>query len=199
MRRVKSFLPWMLTLCLALAGAAQAGASTFARVDLDYLVAGNGLIVVGEAVGARSYWNEARTFILTDVRVSVSEVLKGSLDTREITVTLPGGQVGDLTSVVVGAANLAPGNSYVLFLRKGDLLGARDVHYVRDHSQGVFHLEIAGDGVRAVSQARWHELLPNPSGISDPVGGAEGMPVTRLIESVRELTGRERNAQEVQP
>lgn len=199
MKRVKSFLPWMLTLWIALGGGAQANASTFARIDLDHLVAGNGLIVVGEVLGARSYWNEARTFILTDVRVSVSEVLKGSPATREITVTLPGGQVGELTSMVIGAAHLAPGHWYVLFLREGDLLGARGVHYVRDHSQGVFHLEIAGDGVRAVSQARRLELHPDPAGISDPVGGAEGMPFTHLIESIRELASRERNRQEVQP
>lgn len=191
MRQRKSLLMWALVLSIALAGGVPASASTFARIGLDHLVAGNGLIVVGEVVGARSYWNESRTFILTDVRFAVSEILKGSTATREITVTLPGGKVDDLTSVVVGAADLSPGNWYVLFLRQGDLLGARDVLYVRDHSQGVFHLEIAGDGVRAVSQARRHELLPDLAGIRQPVGGAEGMPVIRLIESVRELAGRE--------
>jgi hypothetical protein len=198
MRGARNLL-WALTLAIAL-GTGAAGASTFSRVGLDYLVAENETIVVGEVVGARSYWNQSKTFILTDVRIAVSEVLKGSLETRDITVTVPGGKVGDLTSVIVGGAQLVPGDWYVLFLRQGDLLGTRGVRYVRDHSQGVFHLEIAGDGVRAVSQARRLELMPDAAGTRDPVGGAEGMPFTTLIESVRELAGRERNIrQEVQP
>jgi hypothetical protein len=179
---------------LIAAGAAPpAGASTFARVDLPYLVAGNETIVVGEVKAARSYWNEAKTFILTDFRVAVSDTLKGSLATREITVTVPGGKVGDLTSVIVGGADLKPGGWYVLFLRQGDLLGTRGVRYVRDHSQGVFELEMAGDGLRAASQARGQVLLADESGSAAPVGGADGLPFTTLIESVRELAGRERD------
>src|SRR5262245_46535550 len=112
MRRVQSFLPWMLTLCLALAGAAQTGASTFARLDLDDLVAENSLILVGEVLSSRSYWNDPGTLILTEVQVSVSEVLKGRWESHEITVTLPGGTVGDETVAVIGGSELIPEKSY---------------------------------------------------------------------------------------
>ena len=190
-RRLSGILALVITVGLAM----PAGASTFARVGLDYLVAENDTAVVGEVLSARSYWNEARSFILTDVRLAVSEVLKGSVGAREITVTIPGGQVGGLAAIIVGGAELKPGKWYVLFLDRVDLMGARGVLTVHDHCQGAFDVEMAGDGLRAVSQARRHELLPDVLGNADPVGGAKGMPFIHLTETVRELAGRQPNSQ----
>ena len=171
-------------------------ASTFKRVGLEYLVAENGTIVVGEVVDARPYWNEGKTFILTDYRVSVTEVLKGSVASREITVTIPGGTVGDLTARLVGAADLVPGKWYVLFLDRANMMGVRGLLSVRDHCQGVFELEMAGQGLRAVSQASRQFLLPDAAGDGAPVGGAEGMPFTTLIQTVRELADRDRGSRQ---
>jgi len=184
----------MALACGMAAGAATAAnASTFLRVGLDYLVAENETIVVGEATSARSYWNAAGTFILTDVQVSVSQVLKGSVKSKEITVTVPGGTVGELTSVVVGGAQLAPGKTYVLFLDRIDLPGSKGVLAVHDHGQGAFDVDLEGNELRAVSQARRQELLPDAAGKADAVGGAEGMPLARLLAEVRQLAARERN------
>jgi hypothetical protein len=182
-------------LVIAVGLAMPASSSTFARVGLDYLVAENDTAVVGQVLSARSYWNEARTFILTDVRLAVSEVLKGPAGAREITVTIPGGQVGDLAAVIVGGADLKPGKWYVLFLDRVDLMGARNVLTVHDHCQGAFDVEAAGDGLRAVSQGRRHELLPDVRGNADPVGGAKGMPFIQLTQTVREMAGRLPNSQ----
>ena len=178
---------------IALASMAPAGASTFGRVDLDYLVSENETIVVGEAVSARSYWNEGRTFILTDVRVEVSQVLKGRVAGEEITVTVPGGTVDELTSVVVGGANLQPGRWYVLFLDRVTLLGAEGVLAVHDHGQGIFDVEMAGDELRAFSQARRLELVPDAAGLAEAVGGAKGVALTALVDSVHEIAARERD------
>lgn len=192
-------LSGIVALVLAVGIAMPASASTFARVDLEYLVAENDAAVVGEVLSARSYWNEDRSFILTDVRLAVSEVLKGAVPSREITVTVPGGQVGDLVAVIVGAAELKPGKWYVLFLDRVDLFGARNVLTVHDHCQGAFDIEMAKDGLRAVSQGRRHELLPDVVGNADPVGGAKGMPFIHLTQTVRELASRQpENRQEVQ-
>jgi hypothetical protein len=177
---------------IALATMAPAGASTFGRVDLDYLVQENETIVVGEAVSARSYWNDARTFILTDVQLSVSQVLKGQVESPEITVTVPGGTVDELTSVVVGGAELQPGRWYVLFLDRVTLLGAKGVLAVHDHGQGAFDVEMAGDELRAFSQARRLELVPDAAGLAEAVGGAKGLPLNALADNVRELAARER-------
>jgi hypothetical protein len=196
MRRArKSFCG--LTLAIALGVSAPAGASTFVRVGLDYLVAQNGLIVAGEVLSARSYWNDPGTLILTDVQVSVSEVLKGRLEDPEITVTIPGGTVGDDTIAVLGGAELIPGHPYVLFLQKGDLPGASGVHMVRDHSQGIFEIKLGKDGLRAVSQAVRMELIPDAFGNKTAPGGGPGLPFQALRQSVRDLVVRRVGHREV--
>ena len=191
-RTVGFFSIGVLVCLIALGSTVAAEASTLGRVGLDYLVAENETIVVGEAVAARSYWNPARTFILTDVQISVSQTLKGRVG-DEIMVTLPGGKVGELTSVLVGGAELVPGHTYVLFLDRVNLAGAMGVLMVHDHGQGAFDVEMAGSELRAFSQGRRHELLADAGGQVEPVGGAEGLPLVDLVETVRDLATRERN------
>jgi hypothetical protein len=178
---------WMGALALAalLGLAAPSSASTFARMGLYDLVDENPTIVVGEVVNSHSYWNDAKTFILTDYRIAVSDVLKGAVANREITVTVPGGKVGDLISVIVGGADLSSGKPYVLFLDRKDLLGVRGVLTVRDHCQGVFDLEISGNQVQAISQGRRHGLLPDAAGVAEPAGGPQGMPLATLVQAIR--------------
>jgi len=172
-------------------------ASTFVRVGLDYLVAENGMIVVGEVSSTRSYWNEPGTLILTDVQISVSEILKGRLREHEISVTLPGGTVGDESVAVIGGAELLPGKSYVLFLQKGDLPGASGVYVVRDHSQGIFEIQMSKDGPRAISQATRMELAADAFGNAEAPGGAPGMPFQAMRQSIRDLVERGAGHQEV--
>lgn len=175
-------------LAAALAGtAAPAAASTLMRTGLEELVATNATVVVAEVVDASSYWNAEGTLILTDVRVAPVEVLKGIPAEEELTVTVMGGTVGDLTVQVLGGAELVPGRSYVLFLNAEDLPGAPRALTVRDHVQGVFDLVPAGEGLRAVSQATSHPLVPDAFGRTEPPGGAEGLPFTALVRSLREL------------
>ena len=198
MRPRKSLLMWALILSIALASGAPADASTFARIGLDHLVAGNGLIVVGEVVGARSYWNDARTFILTDVRIATKDVLKGNPRTRDLTVTILGGTVDDLTTLIIGGAELTPGKSYVLFLDEDNLPGAKAVPTVREHSQGVFEIVRARDGMRAISQAKGHRLVPDALGFVDPAGGEEGFLLDTMIQSIRKMADRPSRDREVQ-
>lgn len=188
----KAVLHSFLLAVLFSLGSAAAEASTFGRVGLDYLVAENETIVVGKVVATRSYWNPTRTFILTDAQVSVSQTLKGQA-ADEITVTLPGGNVGELTSVLVGGAALVPGRRYVLFLDRVNLAGVMGVLMIHDHGQGAFDVEMAGSEPRALSQARRHELLADAAGQAEPVGGAEGLPLADLVKTVRDLAARERN------
>src|SRR6185436_6966830 len=130
--------------------------STLIRQSLNGLVAANPTIVVGEVLDAHSYWNDEGTFILTDVRIKATDVLKGDPRDTDFTVTLMGGSVGDLTTLIVGGAELVPGKPYVLFLNEGDLPGVQGVRTVRDHSQGVFEVVKARDGLRAISEANRH-------------------------------------------
>ncbi len=175
---------------LALAAVVPAGASTFRRSSLEGLVAGNETIVVGEVLEAHSYWNEAHSFILTDATLKVEEVLKGSRIGRELTVTLMGGTVDGRTALIAGGATLLPGSSYVLFLGRGNLPGVKGVTTVREHGQGVFEIFLAKDGLRAVSQANGHTLLPDEKGLTEAPGGAQGIRFADLARSIRELAER---------
>lgn len=188
----------VLAIALIAGGAAPSDATSLARAGLDNLVAGNGTIVVGEVRDAHSYWNADRTFILTDVRVAVGEILKGNPRQREITVTLLGGTVGDLTTLIVGGAELARGKSYLLFLNEEDLPGLKAAQTVRDHCQGVFEIVRARDGMRAVSQANGQPLHPDALGFVDVPGGLTGLPLGAMRQSIREIAGRQDIHGEVQ-
>ena len=198
MNAVKELVRGAMVLALAAGAVAPAGATTLIRQGLDELVAGNRAIVVGEVVDVSSYWNEEHTFILTDVRIAMHDVLKGDVRDREITVTLMGGQVGDLTTLIVGGAELVRGNSYILFLNEEKLPGVERTLTVRDHCQGAFDVRMGGDGLRAVSQANGHPLLPDRKGLADAPGGTQGLSLNTMMRSIRETAARQRNRQEVQ-
>jgi hypothetical protein len=197
MNVVKGLLRGAMALAIAASAVAPASATTLVRESLDGLVAGNRTVVVGEVVDASSYWNEDHTFILTDVRVAVHEAIKGNVKDREITVTLMGGQVGELTTLIIGGPELIPGNSYVLFLNEENLPGAERALTVRDLCQGTFDVKIGRDGLRAVSQANRHPLLPDARGSYEAEGGAEGFPINSMIQSIRDIAGRDAARREV--
>ena len=180
----------LFLLVLAMWIAAPLGATTLVRTGLDELVAGNERVIVGKVIDAVSYWNEDKTFILTDVRIAPDETIKGKAE-GELTVTLLGGKVGDLTTLIVGGAELIPGRSYVLFLRPEKLPGAGQALTLPDHCQGAFEVISKGGELWAVSQASRHPLAPDRGGRVDAPGGAEGLPLDTLLESLRGTVKRQ--------
>lgn len=183
---------WRVSLALSglVALAASASATTLIREGLDELVSGNQTIVLAEVIDAVSYWNSDGTFILTDVTVKPMEVLKGRAEGL-LTVTLMGGTVGDLTTLIVGGAEIIPGRSYVLFLNEENLPGSPGVTTVRDHCQGVYDISVERGELRAVSQANRHPLVPDRMGYLDAPGGVEGFPLEAMVQSLREMVARD--------
>jgi len=182
---------WHIVVRLSLASvalawlASLAGATTLVRQGLDRLTVESESIVEAKVLDIHSYWNAGHSFILTDVHVRPSRVLKGA-PAGDVTFTVLGGSVGDVTTLVVGGADLAPGSDYVLFLAHADLPGAANRLTIRDHSQGVFDV-VQG---RAFSQAIEEPLLPDARGQVDVVGGAEGVALDDLIGQIRALSNR---------
>lgn len=170
--------------CLAM----PLSASTFIRAGLEELTAGNRMVLVGEVLDVHSYWNADGTFILTDVRIAPFHVAKGKAPEREVVVTILGGTVGDLTTLILDGAEFVTGRSYVVFLDRGNLPGAQGSLTVRDHSQGVFDIVDTEDGLRAVSQVKMN-LIPDARGLRQPPGGAKGLPLEELLSSVRSFAG----------
>lgn len=176
-------------------------ATTLIRAGLEDLVAGNKTVVMAEVLDAVSYWNSEGTFILTDVTVKTVETIKGqAADHGTFTLTLMGGTVGDLTTLIVGGPELIPGGSYVLFLNEESLPGAASVTTVRDLCQGVFEIRATKTGaLKAISQANRHPLVPDRQGYVDAPGGVGGFPLGALIQSLRQTVEQsERNTEVTQ-
>ena len=51
--------------------------------------------------------------------------------------------------------------------------------------------------MRAISQAVRHPMHPDALGFVDPPGGAKGLPLSTMIQSIREIAGRQGARQEV--
>jgi hypothetical protein len=185
---VKRLLRGVMAFAIAASVVAPVGATTLIRESLDELVRSNRTIVMGEVVDVHSYWNADGTFILTDVRVAAHDMLKGNVKDREITVTIMGGRVGETTTLIIGNAELVPGNSYVLFLNEEDLPGVKALT-VRSLVQGAFDVKIGKDGLRAVSQANGQPLLPDARGSFEAEGGREGFQLNSMMQMIREIVG----------
>jgi len=172
-------------LAVAAVLAAPANATTLIRHGLESLTAQNEMVVKGRVLDIHSYWNTARSFILTDVRLRADDVLKGDRTQREVTFTVMGGTVGDITTLVIGAPDLEPGSEYLLFLNREDLPGASQRLTVRDLMQGAFYVSKG----RAFSQAARHPLLPDGEGLDEAPGGAEGLAVDDMVREIRQHAG----------
>lgn len=187
----KVLLHGLPAVALATGLVAPATATTLIRASLDDLTKANSTVVVGEVVDAYSYWNSDGNFILTDVRIAPIEVVKGKAPEGDLTVTLMGGTVGDLTTLILGGAELTPGKSYLLFVNDEDLPGAKGVPTILHHSQGVFDVVHAAGEIRAISQASGSRLVPDTLGRFEAPGGTEGFEYEALVQSVRELVNRQ--------
>lgn len=187
--KVRRMSQSFLVVAVAAVFAAPVTATTLVRRGLDRLTADNETIVQAKVLDIHSYWNAEHSFILTDVRLSASRVLKGDAAQGEVTFTVMGGSIGDLTTVIIGGPELVPGSDYVLFLNREDLPGAGRRLTVGSLVQGVFDVTDSPRGRRAVSQAVRHPLLADRAGISEPPGGAEGIPLDEMIDQVRRLAG----------
>jgi hypothetical protein len=166
-----------------------ARATTLVRQGLESLVRENRDIVLGQVQEIHSAWNADHSFILTDVRVRPTQLLKGDRTSRDVTFTVMGGTVGDITTLIVGGPEIVPGSEYLFFLSREDLPGALGRSTIRGLMQGVFDVVDTPSGKRAISQAAQHPLLPDASGLSDPPGGDVGLPLQSMIDQVGRLAG----------
>jgi hypothetical protein len=133
------------------------------KLSVEDLTLRAGWILVGTVVDLESEWNNKRTLICTYVTVAVEDHIKGAPDQMEVTVMVPGGQVGDVGVAVSGVTEFSKGEEVLLFL-EGDEAG---VFHVLGGFQGK--LVIYGDKVF--------------------VEGKE-MPLTDLVNEIQKILNR---------
>ncbi|MEK6406224.1 MAG: FG-GAP-like repeat-containing protein [Acidobacteriota bacterium] len=109
-----SFKAIILSICL-LWSAQSALATTVIRPLDDDMIVGARAIVTGKVVEIESALDE-QDRIYTYITVRVSEVIKGQITERRITIKELGGVVGDRVSVVYGSPQFKRGEKVLLYL-----------------------------------------------------------------------------------
>ncbi|MGE3509209.1 MAG: hypothetical protein AB7N65_10035 [Vicinamibacterales bacterium] len=131
--------------------ATGAAATVLIPVELRELTREAGAIVRGRVVAVDARWTDDRRGIETLVTLAVESYLKGSFG-ETLTFRVPGGRLGRLRSVMVGAPQFAPEQRVIVFLgHRGPT-----VPHVIGLSQGVYRITpMAGS---------WHVTPPALSG-----------------------------------
>jgi len=94
-------------------------------------------IIRGKVVGVKSYWNEGKTMISTDVTVVVEEYIKGD-GPKEITITIPGGTVGEDNIWISDTAHFNIGDNGIILLEpSGHITGGPDGVYLFEEKSDV--------------------------------------------------------------
>lgn len=103
-----------LSLVLAVSGPAVGQAR---QVSLDELTAASSDVVLGAVSAKQSFWNADRTRISTEVRLRVTDRIKGDA-AEETVVVIPGGQVGNTLYDVSDMPIFVEGEEVLVFLWK---------------------------------------------------------------------------------
>lgn len=97
--------------------APPARATIVLEASLEDMTRVCGLVVRGEVTAVTERQEaEGSARPVTDVTLRVAEVLKGALETDELTLTLPGGQAGEYVMHIPGMPRFLVGQEVVLFL-----------------------------------------------------------------------------------
>jgi hypothetical protein len=93
-------------------------ASTFLAMEMPELVEKSDVVIRGEVLETRSFWDAQHRVILTDARIRIDERLsgEGAPVGREISVRTFGGTVADYTVVAHGFPTFEKGDEIVAFL-----------------------------------------------------------------------------------
>lgn len=94
------------------------------------------IVVQGHVRGQRSYWNDARTRILTEVTVEVDQSYKGGAPST-VRVLQMGGELDGVRMTVHGATSWENGAEVLLFLEPS----LRQSYRLSGFSQGKFEVE----------------------------------------------------------
>ncbi len=115
MRRPATQLVLLSLLAVPIGLPAPARAATFLAQSVEETARTSDAVVRGTVIGMSSRWVGTR--IVTDVEIAVTSAWKGAPG-RTVTVTVPGGAVGDLAQRVDAAPEFTVGEDVVVFVQR---------------------------------------------------------------------------------
>jgi hypothetical protein len=170
-----------MTVVLCLAGT-PAWATVLVPTDLAELAREARVIARGEVVAVDARWTDDRRTIETLVTLETETYLKGQLG-RVLQFRVPGGALGRVRNIVIGAPRFEVGQRLVVFLGAN---GPR-VPYILGLNQGVYRLGVAADGAVLVSPP---PIMPGVTGpIVRGASARQPAPLTDFEREVRTLAG----------
>ncbi|MEC8025711.1 MAG: hypothetical protein VX223_17400 [Myxococcota bacterium] len=133
------------SLCLL---AFTASATTVLKVSVEQMTVASDTIVHGVVRSSRAETiRDNPRHIQTVVNIDVRQLIRGARGTREITLILPGGRVGDWAMHIPGMPSFIAEEEVVLFLEKTSKNWA-----ICGLSQGKFTVIPAKDGTKVVQR-----------------------------------------------
>ena len=174
-----------------LAPAAALQATVYITADLGELATDARAVAYGRVVALEAQWLEGRRSIETLVTLEVETYAKGDLG-RNVTLRVPGGQMGPYRSVMLGAPTFVEGEEVVVFLASS----GPEIPHLVGLAQGVFRVRTdAATGARLVTP----EIVRMPGAETPgPVRVVRGdasrrpAPLSAFLQEVRALAGRAR-------
>lgn len=165
----------------AMLAVAPAQATVIVGADLAELSRDAGAIVRGRVVAVDARWTDDRRGVETLVTMAADRYLKGGLGDT-VTFRVPGGRIGRLRSIVVGAPRFEPDEQVIVFLgHRGP-----SIPHVLGLGQGVYRV--------AASRGAWVVTPPALVGatIAHPIVrgdiGRRPLALDAFEEQVRQLT-----------
>jgi len=130
-------LPFLAVLLLV-GFLASTGRTLMIRFNLKDLVTNSDLVLQAKTESIRYAWNEDHTTIFTYVTLSLKEPIVGSTKDNLITVSYPGGQIGEIRMELEDTPTFQTGEEVIVFLGKKNDNGVRRVF---GNFQGKFTIE----------------------------------------------------------
>ncbi len=124
MKKIFFILSSMVIFSLAAGFFTNQADALVVKKSIEELTYEANVILAGEVKSMESRWNTERTLIYTYVTISVREYTKalpGMREVKEITVKVPGGEVGDIGLKVSDTPEFREGEEVFLFLRVEEL------------------------------------------------------------------------------
>jgi hypothetical protein len=191
-RRSNLFVACTAAACVLVAGPAQA--TTFVPLDQEQLAEISDAAVIGTVIEISSGRDTESGEILTDIRISVEEVLFGAVTQDEIVVREAGGKVGGDEEWNFGSPMFRKDEHVMVFLSDA----ADGTYRVTSMALGKFQVQSTsdrltelvrdlGDGVQVISA--FGELIADPA--------AEVIPLSDAIRQHRRDRSDARRRQEV--
>ena len=176
----KPFAISILFVCNTL-GPSTAGAVSFEPRDFDALAVEADQVVIGTAVATNSRRTGTRE-IVTDYRFDNLEIVKGTVLTTSLTLTMLGGTVGTDTLTVAGAPTFQKGVRYLVFIAGNNTV----MFPLVGGQQGIFQIrKEASTGISRVHDYAGRAVTRLPGGkprnLVDHLDVDAGEPFTETV------------------